>query len=158
METVFTAVRSLLYATGFFTVSLYIALWIRTLDGRMPADLPATSAGLVLIATGLALALASVAAFVTRGRGTPAPFDAPRRFVAVWPYSMVRNPMYIGGLTALCGLALYLGSLAVLVFAIVWSMFAHLFVVLYEEPVLRAKFGQEYEAYCAQVPRWFPWR
>ncbi|MFN7935799.1 MAG: isoprenylcysteine carboxylmethyltransferase family protein [Bryobacteraceae bacterium] len=158
METIFTAVRSLLYATGFFTVSLYLALAIRNLDGRMPAEIQPISMGVVLILGGLALALASVAAFVTRGRGTPAPFDAPRRFVAVWPYSMVRNPMYIGGLTALIGLALYLGSLAILVFGILWGMFAHLFVVLYEEPVLRSKFGEEYEAYCAQVARWIPWR
>ena len=158
METFFTAFRSLLYAAGFFTVSLYLALSIRNLDGRVPAAIPATSAGLVLIAAGLTLAVASVTAFVTQGHGTPAPFDAPRRFVARWPYSMVRNPMYIGGLTALCGLALYLGSLAMLVFAILWVMFAHLFVVLYEEPVLRAKFGQEYESYCAHVARWFPWR
>jgi protein-S-isoprenylcysteine O-methyltransferase Ste14 len=104
METIFTAFRSLLYATGFFTVSLYLAFSIRNLDQRIPAALPATSAGLVLIAAGLTLAIASVAAFVTQGHGTPAPFDAPRRFVARWPYSMVRNPMYIGGLTALCGL------------------------------------------------------
>jgi protein-S-isoprenylcysteine O-methyltransferase Ste14 len=31
-----------------------------------------------------------------------------------------------------------------------------LFVLLYEEPMLRHKFGSEYEDYCRRVPRWFP--
>jgi protein-S-isoprenylcysteine O-methyltransferase Ste14 len=28
--------------------------------------------------------------------------------------------------------------------------------MVYEEPMLRQKFGAEYEAYCRQVPRWIP--
>jgi hypothetical protein len=32
----------------------------------------------------------------------------------------------------------------------------HLFVVLYEEPTLRKKFGAEYEEYCRNVRRWWP--
>jgi protein-S-isoprenylcysteine O-methyltransferase Ste14 len=34
----------------------------------------------------------------------------------------------------------------------------HLFVLLYEEPVLRASFGAEYVAYAAAVRRWWPRR
>jgi len=158
MDTFWTAARSLLYASGFVTVSLYVALAVRNLDARLPDVMPHTALGLLLIACGLAFAVLSIAAFVAKGRGTPAPFDPPRRFVASGPYTIVRNPMYVGGLTALGGLALYLGSSAMLIFAVLWGLFAHLFVVLYEEPVLRAKFGREYEGYCASVPRWVPWR
>jgi protein-S-isoprenylcysteine O-methyltransferase Ste14 len=32
----------------------------------------------------------------------------------------------------------------------------NVFVLLYEEPTLRRKFGEEYEAYCKRVPRWLP--
>ncbi|MBL8221738.1 MAG: phosphatidylethanolamine N-methyltransferase family protein [Bryobacterales bacterium] len=158
MDTFWTAARSLLYASGFVTVSLYAALAVRNLDARLPAVAPHAAIGGLMMVSGLAFAVLSVAAFAVRGRGTPAPFDPPRRFVACGPYTVVRNPMYVGGLTALGGLALYLGSSAMLLFAVLWGLFAHLFVVLYEEPVLRAKFGREYEAYCACVPRWFPWR
>lgn len=158
METLWTAARSLLYGSGFVTVSLYLAFAVRNLDTRLPAVMPQQAIGLLVLLCGLGFAVLSVAAFVTKGRGTPAPFDPPRRFVASGPYTVVRNPMYVGGLTALAGLALYLGSPAMLLFAFLWGAFAHLFVVLYEEPVLRAKFGREYEAYCASVPRWFPWR
>jgi hypothetical protein len=34
----------------------------------------------------------------------------------------------------------------------------HLFVIGYEEPTLRRRFGPSYEAYCAAVPRWVPQR
>jgi len=30
----------------------------------------------------------------------------------------------------------------------------HLFVLFYEEPTLRRLFGEQYDAYCAEVPRW----
>jgi protein-S-isoprenylcysteine O-methyltransferase Ste14 len=106
--------------------------------------------------SGAAIALWSIGSFVRSGRGTPAPFDAPRKFVASGPYRVVRNPMYIGGLTVLAGFALYLRSPAVLIFSAVWILFADAFVMLYEEPTLARKFGQEYEAYRRVVPRWFP--
>ena len=32
----------------------------------------------------------------------------------------------------------------------------HLFVVFYEEPTLRGKFGADYEEYCRNVSRWWP--
>jgi protein-S-isoprenylcysteine O-methyltransferase Ste14 len=32
----------------------------------------------------------------------------------------------------------------------------HLFVVFYEEPTLRKKFGNDYEEYCRNVRRWWP--
>jgi len=32
----------------------------------------------------------------------------------------------------------------------------HLFVVFYEEPTLRKKFGADYEQYCRNVDRWWP--
>jgi protein-S-isoprenylcysteine O-methyltransferase Ste14 len=57
------------------------------------------------------------------------------------------------------GQGLLLARTGLLVYgAILWAGF-HVFVLLYEEPTLRNSFGQEYEAYCAGVPRWVPrWR
>ena len=92
---------------------------------------------IALMAAGGTLAFACIATFVTRGEGTPAPMDPPRKFVAAGPYRFVRNPMYIGGFLVLAGFGLYEQSPAILLFALPWFLLAHLFVILYEEPHLR---------------------
>jgi protein-S-isoprenylcysteine O-methyltransferase Ste14 len=49
--------------------------------------------------------------------------------------------MYIGGFAVILGFGLYERSPAILLFALPWLLSAHLFVVLYEEPHVRATFG-----------------
>jgi protein-S-isoprenylcysteine O-methyltransferase Ste14 len=157
----FIAVRALLFSTGFIVLWDWVALSLhRRYDASLGFAFPGwTSAlGIALMAVGGTLALACVATFVTRGEGTPAPMDPPRKFVAVGPYRFVRNPMYIGGFFALAGFGLYDLSPAILLFALPWLLLAHLFVVFYEEPHLRTKFGSPYEAYCRSVRRWLPLR
>jgi len=92
------------------------------------------------------------------GRGTPAPFDPPRRLVVVGPYRLVRNPMYIGASLALAGAALFYESWALLGYCTVFALVMHLFVVVYEEPTLRTTFGGDYVRYCERVRRWWPRR
>jgi len=113
-------------------------------------------AGMVVGGIGAAIALWCVFAFGTIGRGTPAPFDPPRRLVIQGPYSYVRNPMYIGAGLALVGAALFYRSLPLLGYAGLLVLVTHLFVVLYEEPTLRKSFGDEYREYCRRVRRWLP--
>jgi protein-S-isoprenylcysteine O-methyltransferase Ste14 len=108
------------------------------------------------MSVGGVLAFACVAAFVTRGEGTPAPFDPPRKFVAAGPYHFVRNPMYIGGFLVLFGFGLSERSPAIVLFTLPWLLCAHLFVIAYEEPHLRSTFGTAYEEYCRSVRRWRP--
>jgi protein-S-isoprenylcysteine O-methyltransferase Ste14 len=94
--------------------------------------------------------------FAAAGRGTPAPIDPPKVLVARGLYRVVRNPMYVGVLLVLLGESLVSGSWALLRYAVlVWLCF-HLFVVLYEEPALRRKFGASYEGYRKRVWRWIP--
>jgi protein-S-isoprenylcysteine O-methyltransferase Ste14 len=113
-------------------------------------------AGIAIGAAGLLLALACVSVFVRVGKGTPAPFDPPRRLVTRGPYQFVRNPMYIGAGLAVGGAALYYESLALLLFAICFLIAAHAFVMFYEEPTLRRLFREDYDAYCRSVHRWLP--
>jgi protein-S-isoprenylcysteine O-methyltransferase Ste14 len=157
MKRLLVGLRALVVASAFISLWAWVALAVERLE-RTPAALPSWAAlpGAVLMATGAMLALSCVAVFVTVGRGTPAPFDAPRRFVAVGPYAWVRNPMYIGGWLVLMGWALYRGSPLLLAFAVAWLGLAHLFVLGYEEPTLRDKFGADYERYLRAVPRWIP--
>ncbi len=78
--------------------------------------------------------------FATVGRGTPAPFDAPRALVATGPYRWVRNRMYLGVLLLLTGEALTF-SLALLFYAALVWLALHAFVLTYEEPTLASRFG-----------------
>jgi protein-S-isoprenylcysteine O-methyltransferase Ste14 len=113
-------------------------------------------AGAVLVALGVAGLLDSFARFALQGLGTPAPVFPTRHLVITGLYRFVRNPMYVAVASAILGQALILGNVRVLEYgALVWLLF-HLFVLVYEEPTLRASFGSEYESYCAAIPRWIP--
>lgn len=112
--------------------------------------------GGLLAAAGAVLAVTCILTFVFIGRGTPAPFDPPRRLVVSGPYRFVRNPMYVGAAVALVGAALYYESLQLAWYALGFLLIMEAFVRLYEEPILRKMFGQEYHDYCVRVGRWWP--
>lgn len=112
--------------------------------------------GLLPIALGVAVYLWCVWNFAARGQGTPAPIDPPRTLVVQGLYRWVRNPMYVGVGLVLAGETLLFGSLSLLLYTLLVLLACHLFVVLYEEPTLRRRFGRAYEDYCRAVPRWLP--
>ncbi len=96
--------------------------------------------------------------FFSRGQGTPAPIDPPRRFVRRGLYKWVRNPMYLGVLGMVGAETVFLRSSDILIYLICLACVIHLFVVLYEENALRRQFGAMYEDYRTAVPRWLPRR
>ena len=59
-------------------------------------------------------------------------------------------------LIAELGFGLYEYSVSILLLSLVVFALVHLFVVVYEEPGLKARFGVTYSQYCAGVPRWIP--
>jgi protein-S-isoprenylcysteine O-methyltransferase Ste14 len=156
MLVVLHLLRAVLYASGFVLLWGWLALRARTLSLGFSLPRWLAGPGYVLFGLGGMLALVCVLGFGVWGRGTPAPFDAPRRFVARGPYRFVRNPMYLGGAAVLAGYALIVRSPAVLLLSGAMLGCAHLFVRLYEEPTLDARFGAEYRAYRSVVRRWWP--
>jgi len=112
------------------------------------------SLGLVSWVIGGLVAAWCVLAFFTLGHGTPDPNDPPMALVTSGLYRRTRNPMYIGGLLIVLGHWLYFQSWLLLAYlALVFLLFHHL-VIFYEEPHMRRQFGEAYERYCKQVPRW----
>jgi protein-S-isoprenylcysteine O-methyltransferase Ste14 len=134
------------------TVVIYVPAQLARAPG--PPAL-AVAGGLVAIA-GLSLVGWCFYDFAARGRGTPAPWDPPKRLVTRGIYRRVRNPIYLGVLTILLGEAAFFGSIALLVWAAATALAFHLVVLLYEEPGLRNRFGSDYERYLSTVPRWLP--
>lgn len=115
--------------------------------------------GCALIMLGFAGYLWCALDFAFHGRGTPAPIDPPKVLVAGGLYRYVRNPMYMTVLTVLLGESALLRSWALARYAGICFIGFFMFVLAYEEPVLREKFGATYEEYCHTVPRWLPrWR
>lgn len=114
--------------------------------------------GILLAAAGAILAVSCILTFAFVGRGTPAPFDPPRRLVVSGPYRLVRNPMYVGAGATLLGAALYYESLQLVLYAVGFLLVMQLFVRLYEEPILQETFGRQYHDYCVRVGRWWPRR
>jgi protein-S-isoprenylcysteine O-methyltransferase Ste14 len=153
----FVLARAATYST------LFIGLLLIFVPGRIlewpgivrpPGLGPLEVAGIIAGVAGGGLALWCILTFVFVGRGTPAPFDPPRKLVVQGPYRYLRNPMYLGAALALCGAALFYRSTPLVGYAGLFLLAAHAFVVWYEEPMLARLFGAEYEAYRARVGRW----
>jgi protein-S-isoprenylcysteine O-methyltransferase Ste14 len=155
----FVLARTVTYASLFIGfVLIYLPARVLSRSGIVrPAAIEVPQiAGMIVGAAGALAALWCVFIFAFIGRGTPAPFDPPRRLVIRGPYRFVRNPMYIGAGLALAGAALFYESWPLLGYTGLFLLVTHVFVMSYEEPTLRRTFGQTYEAYCRQVRRWWP--
>lgn len=111
-----------------------------------------------LLATGVALVAGAISLFVRFGQGTLAPWDPPRQLVVAGLYRHSRNPMKLGLFAVLLGEALVLGSSPLLVWAAAFAAANVVYVPLFEEPALDARFGPRYAEYCRHVPRWIPRR
>ena len=140
------------------TVGVLVPRWLLLGEGRREA-LPGVWwrwVGLLPLVAGACIYLACAWDFAVTGLGTPAPIDMPRKLVVKGLYRFVRNPMYVGVAWVVLGQAVLFGSVWVAIYVIsLWTTF-HLFVVFYEEPVLRRKFAREYQEFCLRVPRWLP--
>ena len=154
----FAALRTIFYAVGFAVLWWWVVLLARPLDQRIPFQIPQwlRIPGMIIAVVGGGIALTCAFTFAFVGRGTPAPFDAPREFVWAGPYRFVRNPMYVGAFAVIVGLGLAMNSVSALAVAIGFMILAHLFILIYEEPTLEQKFGQSYLRYKKQVNRWVP--
>jgi len=155
-------VMSLLVRNLIFTVvvpgagAVYGPWWILTRGDASPT--PTAWPALAVIVVGAAGYLWCLWVFATVGRGTPGPWDAPRRVVAVGPYRWVRNPMYLAALLVVLGETWLFLSLPLLLYAGALAVLVALFVIGYEEPTLRRRFGESYVQYRQTVPRWIPRR
>ncbi|MEK7727910.1 MAG: isoprenylcysteine carboxylmethyltransferase family protein [candidate division KSB1 bacterium] len=105
---------------------------------------------------GVGVYLWCVKDFITKGRGTPAPYDPPKQLVVHGLYRYSRNPMYLGVLLILLGEAALFYSTTLLFYAAIVFAGFHLRVLFYEEPTLQRLFGESFQQYRALVPRWFP--
>jgi protein-S-isoprenylcysteine O-methyltransferase Ste14 len=112
--------------------------------------------GGVLVVAGAAVVLHAFARFVSEGAGTPAPVAPTQRLVVGGIYRHVRNPMYVAVGATIIGQALLFGRPVLVAYAAIFYLVVFAFVRGYEEPLLTARYGDEYRAYRRAVPGWRP--
>lgn len=146
---------------GPFTVIGTIPLLLLQADTAM--NLPhftseeISTAGYLLMDLGAALAL-WCSWLMHHSGGSPIPSTPATRLVNSGPYGYVRHPMMYSLLIVGLGEILVTGSMLILLWIPVAVRAGVLFIAAYEEPVLLARFQDEYKNYCEQVPRWLPRR
>ena len=151
-----------------FTVTVLVPLWLLPRRDPTVFGLPVNGGALALMAIGLVLGVvglilfvSSVLRFAADGKGTLAPWDPPKQFVATGPYRYVRNPMISGVILILFGEAALVQTREQLIWALTFLAGNAVLIPLMEEPLLRMKFGAPYEEYCRHVgrliPRLRPW-
>lgn len=156
---------SFLLLPGVVAVAVPVWLELRNrsvvaLDGD-PVGVAMLVVGGCIGAVGLWLFGYSLGHFISRGLGTLAPWDPPRRLVVSGPYRFVRNPMISGICFVLVSEALILRSPAHGWWAATVLLINAIYIPLIEEPALRERFGEPYREYSRHVrrllPRLRPW-
>ena len=143
----------LLYALPFATgmlVQHFVPIRIVTGDG--PARI-IDLVGAAEILIGVSLGAWAVSTF--RRLQTPViPLRPARALAEDGPYTLTRNPMYLGLAIVYLGITLVVNAFWPLVFLPEPIVLTYLFAIRREEAYLAREFGDAYAAYRARVRRW----
>jgi protein-S-isoprenylcysteine O-methyltransferase Ste14 len=112
--------------------------------------------GLSIICIGMYIMTMTISTFIRIGKGTLAPWSPTRKLVISGLYGYVRNPMIMGVMIVLIGESIAIMSLKILFWALVFFIINNIYFIVYEEPDLEKKFGDEYREYKKNVRRWIP--
>ena len=121
---------------------------------RLPFSFPGHQViGALVIVTGLLLSSLGIRHF-RRHQTTVEPFGTPTALVATGPYRFTRNPMYLGIVTTLLGIALVVATVPFLLAPLAFFVIINATQIPREEAKLTALFGDEYTNYRRRVRRW----
>lgn len=116
-------------------------------------DPPVSYIGLAAVAIGFLIVITAARDF-ERGRTTIKPFEQSTTLITGGPYRFSRNPMYLGMVVTLFGVAVLLGTPAAFApIPVLIRLLTQRFIRI-EESMLMDMFGEDYAAYCRKVRRW----
>lgn len=140
-----------------FTVTVVVPYFIHDKAGSISSENGFQMvSGLLLISAGLFFLFWTIFLFRTVGKGTLAPWEPTQKLVVQGPYRYCRNPMISGVFSIIIGEALVFNSTAILYWAAAFFVINTVYFILKEEPDLQKRFGNDYQNYKKQVPRWLP--
>ncbi|HEV7322626.1 MAG TPA: isoprenylcysteine carboxylmethyltransferase family protein [Ensifer sp.] len=135
-------------------VALYLLMPPPTLVLDNPAlTLAKDAAAILVILAGLALR-ATVVGYKYIQRGGLKKKVYAKDLVTEGMFGVCRNPLYVGNMLLYCGVFLLHGNPLLVVIGVGLFAFMYECIVYAEEAFLHRTFGQAYEAYCRDVPRW----
>ncbi len=112
--------------------------------------------GTLIISCGLLLLALTIRQFASRGKGTLAPRNPPRKLVVDSPYNYTRNPMISAVIIILFGEVIIFGSIPLVLWFVYFTVTNIIYIKYREEPGLEKLFGEDYRQYKKRVPRLFP--
>lgn len=121
--------------------------------GVMLIEAPAAWIGAAPLLAGLALLLGGSGRFRRLGTNIKT-FNEPGVLVTDGLFRWTRNPMYLGFLLSLLGVAILLGAATAFGPVLLFFLVANGWYIPFEERAMTAKFGAAYEAYVRTTPRW----
>jgi protein-S-isoprenylcysteine O-methyltransferase Ste14 len=133
-------------------VALMLLLRIVVPGGRIIAW-PYSLAGIALAVAGLTVTLVAARRFARIGTNIKT-FNEPGTLVTDGLFAYSRNPMYLGFVLFLAGVATALGTLSPILVAIAFAVIADRWYIRFEEAAMAAKFGDAYARYKQSVRRW----
>jgi protein-S-isoprenylcysteine O-methyltransferase Ste14 len=140
-----------------FGIPLLIAIAMQLI---VPFSLPRgrlmpaiASVGIAMVSLGSILAVMARREFRRYGQPTE-PGHPTRKIVTTGVFSISRNPLYLGGIGILAGLALALNLPWVIVLLLPAIVACHYILIAPEERYLIGKFGEDYRLYTEKVYRW----
>jgi protein-S-isoprenylcysteine O-methyltransferase Ste14 len=140
-----------------FTVTVVIPYLIRNKQQVfLPSNWFVKTVAVLFFIAGLSLFLSTNYLFKTVAKGTLAPWSPKQYLVVVGPYRYCRNPMITGVLCILLAEALFLHSTNILIWCCIFFVMNTFFFIKVEEPHLTKTFGEQYNTYLENVPRWIP--
>ncbi len=129
--------------------------WIREAGVVVAPGIASRILGTALVTLG-AIGYFWCATLFVKAQGTPAPAFPTQKTVVGGLYHINRNPMYTSVLAVVFGQAVLYRYRTLAIYGAWLVLGFHLFIILYEEPALHARFDGEYEEFCRRVPRWIP--
>ena len=80
--------------------------------------------------------------------------EVPTKFVTEGPYRVTRNPMYVGAITLLCGMAVFVGTWPFMLLPLFLFLILDRIYIPWEEETMLRLFGEEYQKYLEETRRW----
>lgn len=135
-------------------ISMVLFLWPPVAIDNAPA-IYLMAIGLLMIMMGQGLRILTIGlAYISRG-GRKRRIYA-ENLVTDGLFSHCRNPLYLGNILIVSGFVFVSGNWVGIIVGSLVFMLIYRLIVYSEESFLSAKFTEDYAAFCAEVPRWYP--